>query len=560
MKLKIILAFSILILIMGAVSANENLTDMVSQSPDIEVVENAADDHTFAYIQKQIDEKQPEDTIELNGTYTGSGSAIKITKNLKFDGGSSGATLDACKLSGIFTTSLEKFEITFNNLNFINAKNGVFTEKDSYNSYSKLHINNCNFTDNTGGEYGAVNCYECIVKDSNFINNRASGIYDGTDYVSWGGAIEARKCTLLNCNFERNTAISSGGAVDAGNVEVFNCSFKENSAKYYGGAINGDFSVKDSNFTSNYVTVNNGGAICGDGSVSNSVFTSNRAGFCGGAISGSVRVENSRFTANRAEYAGAIHSPYGFVEIISSTFTSNDDGAVIANGITVKTPDKTFSGKTVMNNDLNSFKLVKVDVKKLTTTYDSGKTLQITLTKTNSLKAAPNLGVKVTAYKGKKKVGVWMYTDEYMSSNAKGIATFQASKLPVGTYTLKFSEGYENNEDGYFTCPIGEASVSVKITKAKTKVKAPKVTAKYKKTKYFKVTVKNKATKKVVKSLKLKVKVYTGKKYKSYTIKTNKKGVAKLNTKKLKRGNHKVVVTSKNNNYKLSKKSSIKIK
>ena len=59
---------------------------------------------------------------------------------------------------------------------------------------------------------------------------------------------------------------------------------------------------------------------------------------------------------------------------------------------------------------------------------------------------------------------------------------------------------------------------------------------------------------------KLKIKVYTGKKYKIYKLKTNKKGVAKLNTKKLKRGSHKVVITSGNSNYKVSAKSTIKIK
>jgi hypothetical protein len=36
--------------------------------------------------------------------------------------------------------------------------------------------------------------------------------------------------------------------------------------------------------------------------------------------------------------------------------------------------------------------------------------------------------------------------------------------------------------------------------------------------------------------------------------------VAKLNTKKLKRGSHKVVITSGNSNYKVSAKSTIKIK
>ncbi len=57
------------------------------------------------------------------------------------------------------------------------------------------------------------------------------------------------------------------------------------------------------------------------------------------------------------------------------------------------------------------------------------------------------------------------------------------------------------------------------MSKAKTIVKAPKLTAKYKKSKYFKISVKNKAPKKVAKNLVLKVKIDK----KTYKIKTNTK-------------------------------------
>ena len=78
--------------------------------------------------------------------------------------------------------------------------------------------------------------------------------------------------------------------------------------------------------------------------------------------------------------------------------------------------------------------------------------------------------------------------------------------------------------------------------------------------KYFKVTVKNTKTKKVIKGVKVKIKVYTGKKYKTYTVKTNSKGIANLNVKSLKVGSHKVVVSSANK-YCVAKtaKSTIKI-
>lgn len=66
--------------------------------------------------------------------------------------------------------------------------------------------------------------------------------------------------------------------------------------------------------------------------------------------------------------------------------------------------------------------------------------------------------------------------------------------------------------------------------------------------------MKNKVTKKVVNKLKLKIKVYTGKKYKTYKVTTNSKGIAKINTKALKKGKHKVVISSYNKNYSVSKK------
>lgn len=103
-------------------------------------------------------------------------------------------------------------------------------------------------------------------------------------------------------------------------------------------------------------------------------------------------------------------------------------------------------------------------------------------------------------------------------------------------------------------------TTSIAIQKARTVVKAPKVVNKFKKSEYFKATIKNKETKKLLSNVKVKIKLYTGKKFKTYTVKTNKKGIVKINTKTLKKGTHKVVISSANSNYKISAKSAIKIK
>lgn len=103
---------------------------------------------------------------------------------------------------------------------------------------------------------------------------------------------------------------------------------------------------------------------------------------------------------------------------------------------------------------------------------------------------------------------------------------------------------------------------SKKTTKSDLSISAPKVTKVYKKNGVFKVTVKDKNTKKPVKGITLKIKVYTGNKYKTFKAKTNKNGIAKISTKSLSKGTHKVVVNAKaTKKYKAKTvKSSIKIK
>lgn len=183
----------------------------------------------------------------------------------------------------------------------------------------------------------------------------------------------------------------------------------------------------------------------------------------------------------------------------------------------------------------------------LTTTYNSGKTFKIKVVDARG-KAVAKVKLTLKVFTGSKSKTVTLTT------NAKGIASYKASTLALGKHKVTISLA---NKDKY---QASAKTSSIKINKAKTTVKAPKVTGKYKKSKYFKVTIKNKVTKKAVSKIKVKIKVYTGKKFKTYTVKTNKKGIAKINIKKLKKGTHKVVIKSGNKNYIISKKSSIKIK
>ncbi|MCQ2970795.1 MAG: DUF3344 domain-containing protein [archaeon] len=192
---------------------------------------------------------------------------------------------------------------------------------------------------------------------------------------------------------------------------------------------------------------------------------------------------------------------------------------------------------------------IKTSVKptKLSTTYDSGKYFNIKVLD-NHKKSVKGLKLKLKVFTGKR------YANYYVTTGSNGVASFKkASKLSIGTHKVEITTNNKNY--------VVKKTISyIKVYKAKTIVKAPKITVKFKKSKYFKVNVKNKATKKAVKNIAVKLKVFTGKKYKIYKIKTNKYGTAYLKTKYLKVGSHKVIVYSGNSKYSIGAKSSIKVR
>lgn len=184
---------------------------------------------------------------------------------------------------------------------------------------------------------------------------------------------------------------------------------------------------------------------------------------------------------------------------------------------------------------------------KLNTTYKSGEYFTFKAVESGTNNPIPNVYYKLRVYTGEE------YEDYDIESNENGIAKFKTSLLSVGTHKVVITDVDDFIDASSITS-------SIKINKAKTVINAPKVTTTYNKNSYLKVIVKNKAINKVVSGLKLKLKVYTGKKYKTYTVKTNSKGVAKFKTNKLGVGTHKVIISTSNKNYAVNSKSSIVIK
>ena len=191
---------------------------------------------------------------------------------------------------------------------------------------------------------------------------------------------------------------------------------------------------------------------------------------------------------------------------------------------------------------------------------------------TNPVKAA--VKIVATDYYGVNRRNIFVHhwkattKDGSTTSLVKSyVANDNGRYVDAGTGYLKDNVYYKNTFLSKNKLPVIPKTKYLgyynfgKINKFKiqTTVSAPEITAFVNKSKLFKVTIKNKATKKLLNGVTIKLKVFTGSKYKIYSLKST-KGVIKLNTTKLSVGNHKVVVFSGNTKYYVSKVSKIVVK
>jgi predicted outer membrane repeat protein len=100
-----------------------------------------------------------------------------------------------------------------------------------------LEIRRCSFHGNVSVNGGVLKAGKIDVRDSEFVDNRAYGVYKEydtiTDEYGNGGAVEQNdldgQLAAANCVFSQNTA-KTGGAISACNAAVFNSVFYQNSA------------------------------------------------------------------------------------------------------------------------------------------------------------------------------------------------------------------------------------------------------------------------------------------------------------------------------------------
>lgn len=226
-----------------------------------------------------------------------------------------------------------------------------------------------------------------------------------------------------------------------------------------------------------------------------------------------------------------------------SNFLVKTDSKGVARFSTGLTVGKHKVIMTVFDNYYNSSSITRyVTVKKTTgqfsvpkvsTYYKSGKVFKIKLTNTKNKALMYGASVNIKVFISKNR-----YYNLTGTTNANGLVQFKITFKP-GTYKVVV-----NSADKGYTAK--EVISQIKVSKSPIKM-AP-TALKVKRYGYFKVKVTSTKSKKVLSGVKVKVRVYTGRKYKTYTIKTNKKGIASLKIKQ-KVGKHKIVLTPAQTKY-----------
>lgn len=489
-------------------------------------------------------------------------------------------------------------DILLNHYN-VNVTNSKFNRTDLRGSSDRINILNCSFNHlNPTIYYSDINFEQTDINNSNakflagyyakgcevslkdsFINNTTLELQPG--YYSGRSKLIIDNSSLDNCEIN---AVKTDININCSNfnkscIELFYCNLNMNGAVFYsnGNIANTiktktereDYILDDGNFTLKNVTCE----MKTDYNVENSYLING---------SGKYEINNGNINVNTSYHLSYnINIPYHINDNITFNVKDHDGNPVSDFRLFFENPNDNFTLMLITDENGNvNYTLEHVGELNLTVYYErpgidfyTQRTyLVVNLTvkpkvfdmelvkdfkssrysKINSFLKAKIMSncsdlkdiiVTFKVYSGKK----WNVYPKKTDSN--GVAIFKIpAKLDAGTHKI------EVIADNVLK------KTSIKINKASTTVKAPKVTGKFKKSKYFKVTIKNKETKKLLSNVKVKIKVFTGKKYKTYTVKTNKKGLAKINTKQLKTGKHKVIISSGNKNYKISAKSLITIK
>ena len=278
------------------------------------------------------------------------------------------------------------------------------------------NVTNCNFTNNTAKDYGGAVYFQSTgnVTNCNFTNNTATNLWGGAVYFQSTGEV-------TNCNFTNNTARDYGGAVyflSTGNVT--NCNFTNNTGRYGGAVMIYSGNVTNCNFTNN--TARSGGAVffSSNGEVTNCNFTNNTATYYdGGAVyfQSTGEVTNCNFVDNSAtNRAGAIFSYERYTTADTCIFKRNSGEDV---NVVIYPPT--------------------LDVDDFTTFYGSGEKLTFDLKTNISNVPVTNGNISISVYF--KDNETWVVNSSCLSGEG------WIPDLPVGSYIAVFNTEYEKFQE-----------------------------------------------------------------------------------------------------------------
>lgn len=233
---------------------------------------------------------------------------------------------------------------------------------------------------------------------------------------------------------------------------------------------------------------------------------------------------------------------------IDKDVLSESPNEVLSNGTGVVSND-TGSGSNGTGDVPVEKQTATIKASKATVAYKKSTLWSLKVTDSNG-KAVSNKNILLKIYTGSK------YKVATVATDAQGVAKYNTKSLAAGTHKIVASLA-----DDSYNCK--EITSSVKVVK-QTPLKIIAKAQNAKDGSVLVIFVMNKKTKKLLNGVKLKLLIYTGKKYKTVTLKTKKfrgmKGVTGYATNKLKVGKHKVKITPVSFKYKGSKTTSMKIK
>ena len=525
--------------------ASENLTIMETQvSEELDV--NEPNTHYItpeSNLQDTIDQAAAGDTIVLNGTFEIK-NTININKTINIQGNGNVATI-------------KPTEPSFQDMRLINiqnsASNVVLSNLKLYGGKendgaailwegSAGSINNCEIIQNTGKESGTIllKGNNCKITDSTFKANKAQ--------IAGAILIEGDDCQIVNCTFNENSAYKYGGAIliESNNCLITECTFKNNFASQGGGAIvlkgKGN-TISNSKFNQNYLRnyengsdISGGGAIfssCEITDITNCSFNGNNAPNLNGGAINLIEygfIQNSNFKDNTALFGNAIYCNSSSV-ITSNYFViqyneSNEDTLNISEKV------QTY------NNIFNKTKISSSVDFSASMIFEYG--------------ASGSIHVIVDGGTVKKENIRVLKHKEAKITYSKSILTI--SGLGVGSYILRVTTTPDENHTAV------DKDLNITVKKANAVISASKLTVALNSASIWSIKIINSKTHKPIPKMKLTLKVYTGKKYKTVHVTTNSKGVASYKTKGLSAGTHKIVVSGTHSGYKFNTlTSSIKV-